>query len=192
MSIGRRAAENALHAVRFANDNGTPINALITISFIALGIHDDEAGQAFRQLQISLGRWWRYQRSQKGREIGPPIGVYAHANPAGSRHVHWLMHLPGEIESDFIAAVTKRLCKISGLDDIGDALHVQPVTRPGGAAKYAFRGIDPAYAEYLHIEAANEGQVSCRRTGTSRAIGLAARRQAGWNRKASRRAQQRR
>lgn len=191
-SIGRRAAENGLHAVRFAADSGTPINSLITISFIALGIHDDEAGAAFRQLQISLGRWWRYQRKDKGRNIGSPIGVYAHANPAGSRHVHWLMHLPREIESDFVAAATKRLCKISGLDDIGDALHVQPVTAPGGVAKYAFRGIDPAYADYLHIQAANEGQVSCRRTGTSRAIGLAARREAGWNRKASRRARSRR
>lgn len=183
-SIGRRAAENALHAIRYAGQTGRAINAHITISFIALGIHDDEAGAVFRKLQISLSRWWRYQRKDKGREIGPPVGVYAHANPAGSRHVHWLMHIPADIRTDFIAALNKRLCKISGLDDIGDALHVQDVDRPGGLAKYAFRGIDPAYADYLHIRPQNEGTVSCRRTGTSRAIGKAARKGAGWNRKA--------
>jgi hypothetical protein len=182
-SIGRRAAENALHAIRYAGLTGRPINTHVTISFIALGIHDDEAGAVFRKLQISLARWWRYQRKDKGREIGAPVGVYAHANPAGSRHVHWLLHLPEDIRDDFIAAVNKRLCKIAGLDDIGDALHVQEVDRPGGIAKYVLRGIDPAYAEYLHIRAANEGTVACRRTGTTRIIGKAARKSAGWNRR---------
>ncbi|MFN3727709.1 MAG: hypothetical protein ACK4SZ_15555 [Allosphingosinicella sp.] len=181
--IGRRVAENALHAIRYAGLTGRPINAHITISFIALGIHDDEAGAVFRKLQISLARWWRYQRWDKGRDIGPTVGIYAHANPAGSRHVHWLMHLPHDLSDDFIAAVNKRLCKLAGLDDIGDALHVQAVARPGGVAKYVLRGIDPAYAEYLHIRAANEGTVSCRRTGTTRSIGKAARKLAGWNRK---------
>ena len=182
-SIGRRAAENALHAIRYAGLTGRPINTHVTISFIALGIHDDEAGAVFRKLQISLARWWRYQRKDKGREIGAPVGVYAHANPAGSRHVHWLMHLPADIRADFIAAVNKRLCKIARLDDIGDALHAQEVDQPGGVAKYILRGIDPAYAEYLHIRADNEGTVACRRTGTTRIIGKAARKLAGWNRR---------
>lgn len=182
-SIGRRAAENALHAIRYAGLTGRPVNAHVTISFIALGIHDDKAGDVFRKLQISLARWWRYQRKDKGRDIGPSVGIYAHANPAGSRHVHWLLHLPDEIRSDFIGAVEKRLRKLAGLDDIGDALHVQEVDRPGGIAKYVLRGIEPAYADYLHIRASNEGIVSCRRTGTSRFIGKAARKLAGWNRR---------
>ena len=182
-SIGVRAATNALHAIRYAKLIGRPINAHITISFVTIGIHDDEAGDLFRRLQVSLGRWWRYQRKNKDRQIGQPVGVYAHANPADSRHVHWLLHLPDDIRDDFIAAVNKRLCKITGLDEIGDALHYQHVPKPGGAAKYVFPGIDPAYAEHLHIRAANEGIVGCRRTGTSRSVGKAARKHAGWNRK---------
>jgi len=182
-SIGRRAAENALHAIRYAGLTGRPINTHVTISFIALGVHDDEAGAIFRRLQVSLSRWWRYQRKDKGRGIGAPVGVYAHANPAGSRHVHWLLHLPEDIHEDFVAAAKKRLGKIAGLHDIGDALHVQQVIQVGGVAKYILRGIEPAYAEYLHIRAADEGTVACRRTGTTRIIGKTARKLAGWNRK---------
>ena len=184
-SIGHRAAENVLHAIRFARDTGRPINTHITISLIALGIHDEEAGAFFRKLQISVSRWWRYQRVSKGRDIGPPIAVYSHANPAGSRHVDLCMHLPADIREEFIAALDKRLCKLTGLDDLGDALHVQPAPTPGSLAKYILRGINPVYASYLHIRAANEGHVSCRRTGTSRAIGRAARGMAAWDRKRS-------
>ena len=45
------------------------------------------------------------------------------------------------------------------------------------------KGIDPAYGRYLHIRPANEGIVTGRRTGASRAIGRAARKAAGWKRK---------
>ncbi len=88
--------------------------------------------------------------------------------------MHWLLNQRDDTSEDFVAVVNKRLRKIAGLGDIGDALHVQQVDRPGGVAKYAFRGIDPAYADYLHIRAGNEGSVACRRTGTTRIIGKAA------------------
>ena len=181
--VGRRAAENALHAVRYATLTGRQMNTLITISFCRLGVEDDKAGKLFHRLQANISRWWRYQRDQKKRNIGPLTGMYAHANPAGSRHVHWLIHLPVEIRSEFRDSLLKRLCKLTGLDDVGDACHVKDVDHPGGAAKYVLRGIDPLYSKYLHIRASNEGAVSCRRTGTSRSIGKAARKQAGWNRR---------
>lgn len=164
------------------------MNVMVTISFISLGVKDDDAGPIFKRLTDSIGRWWRYQRSNKARDIGPPTAIHAHANPNGSRHVHWLMHLPDKIRSDFEGAITKRLRKLTLLDDLGDALHIQPVETPGSAAKYILRGIDPAYGAYLHILPEPEGTVSCRRTGTTRAIGRAARRHSGWKRKASPRA----
>jgi hypothetical protein len=185
-SIGRRAAENALHAVRFASAVNRPINSLLTLSFVALGIHDDQANALFRKLQASVARWWRYQRKDKNRDIGPSVAVYAQANPAGSRHVHVLLHLPASVEADFYVAVAKRLRKLTGVDDLGDALHMKRIEWPGGAAKYVLRGINPAYGPYLHIEPFNEGHVTGRRTGTSRFIGKSARDAAEWNRRAHR------
>ena len=181
--IGRRAAENALHGIRFAAEQGRPLNTQVTISFIELGIDDTEAGTIFQAFQGRVGRWWAYQRDDKGRDLGPLMGVHSHANPAGSRHVDWLTHVPPEALPDFRAVLKNRLQKLTGRIDLGDALHIQTIDTPGSLAKYIFRGIDPAYAAYLHIEAANEGLVSGRRTGASRAISRAARRRAGWVRK---------
>ncbi|MGA0607899.1 hypothetical protein ACO2Q0_18060 [Phenylobacterium sp. VNQ135] len=184
--IGRRAAENVLHAIRYAGEVGRPINAHVTINFATLGIGDDAAGAVFRDLQARLSRWWRYERA-KGRDLGPLLGVHSHANPAGSRHVHWMTHLPASIRGEFEAKTARMLRKITGVDDLKDALHVGDVETPGSLAKYILKGIDPAYAGYLHIKPANEGIVSGRRTGASRAISRAARKAAGWKRKKSER-----
>jgi hypothetical protein len=78
-----------LHAIRFARDSGRPINTHVTVSFAALGIEDAAAGPLFQDLQSRLARWWRYKRAT-GLVSGALLGVHSHANPAGSRHVHWL------------------------------------------------------------------------------------------------------
>lgn len=182
LSIGRRAAENLLHGVRFAKSIGQPLNTHVTVSFTVLGIDDDQAGALFQDLQSRVVRWWAYQRS-KGRVTGQLLGVHSHANPAGSRHVHWLTAVPSEIAAEFEAVVADRLRKVTGRIDLRDALDVGPVSGPGGLAKYILRGIDPDYAAYLSIEPANEGRVTGRRTGTSRGLGKATRKRAGWVRK---------
>ncbi len=182
--VGRRACENALHAVRYVGEAGRPMNTHVTISFDTVGIDPDVAGRDFADLQARVTRWWRDQRQRKGRDIGELLGFHCHSNPAGSRHVHWVLHVPPTIAADFANAVKDRLQKISGRVDLEDGLHIGPVYTPGSLAKYVLRGIEPEYADYLHIEAANEGLVAgCRRTGVSRAASKAARRRAGWVRK---------
>lgn len=183
--IGRRSAESVLHAVRYARDTGRPLNTLITISFTALDIPDQRAGSFFNEHRERVGRWWRHQR-RKGRDIGPPISVHSHANPAGSRHVHWMVHVPDSIRTEFAAVVRNRLAKLAHRTELDDALDIRRIETPGGVAKYILRGIHPDYATYLHIEPAQEGLVSCRRTGTTRAVGRAARRGAGWLRRGRR------
>lgn len=183
-SIGRRALENALHALRFAREQGRRANVLVTINFSTISIGDDRAGAIFQDLQARVGRWWAYQRDGKGRsDLGRMMGVHSHANPAGSRHVHWLIHVPPPARLEFEKTVASRLRKVAERDDLKDALHFLDVVADGGTAKYIFRGIDPAYADYFFIRAANEGTVTGRRTGASRACSRAARREAGWVRK---------
>ncbi len=188
--IGVRACQNALHAVRFARDAGRPMNTHVTINFTTLGIADDEAGPLFRKLQALVGRWWRDQRQRKGRAIGQVQGFHCHANPAGSRHVHWCLHVPAEIAQEFQATVANRLRKLTGQIDLGDGLHLGAVTTAGTLAKYILRGVPPEYADHFHIRAANEGVVrGCRRTGVSRAASKSSRTRAGWVRKRPRRSQ---
>lgn len=181
---GRRACENALHAVRYVAEIGRPLNTHVTISFTALGVDDEEAGALFKHLQARVGRWWRDQRERKGIPIGQVLGFHCHANPSGSRHVHWALHVPLEIRPAFEAIIRARLCKILKRDDLGDGLHIGSIETAGTLAKYMLRGIEPEYAAYLHIEAANEGYVAgCRRTGVSRAASKAQRVRDGWVRK---------
>lgn len=63
--IGHRPATNIFHAVRFANDNGRPLNLMVTINFTDLGLSDLEAGDFFRDARARIARWWTYQRSKK-------------------------------------------------------------------------------------------------------------------------------
>lgn len=186
--VGRRACENALHAVRFVAESGRPMNTHVTVSFGPLGIEEASAGAVFADLQARVTRWWRDQRTRKGRDFGDVQGFHCHSNPAGSRHVHWVLHVPPEFAPEFAAIVRHRLQKITGRVGLGDGLHIGAVQTPGTLAKYVLRGIEPEYADYLHIKAANEGFVAgCRRTGVSRAAGKAARQRSGWVRKKRRR-----
>ncbi len=182
LHIPRRSAEAVFHAVRYATDIGRPLNIHVTISFIALSIDDDAVPRFFAIMRERVGRWWRYQNA-KGRGLGPITWVHCHANPAGSRHVDWLIHVPSEAQKDFAKSLIKCLQKLARRKDIGDGLHIQPIATPGSVAKYILRGVDPAYAEYFHLRSANEGLVMGRRTGASRSVGHTARRSAGWTRR---------
>ena len=181
--IGRRPAENALHAIRFATAVDRPINLSVCINFETLGVSEDQAGKMFRVLRTNIVRWWKYQRVGKGRDVGEVFDYHAHANPCGSRHVHWQINVPDFLEQEFREAVESRLRSQIQRSDLGDALHFKPIPKPGSHALYVLRGIEPDYADYLHIRAANEGTVTGRRTGVSRAVSKAARKRAGWQRK---------
>ena len=188
--IGHRAAVNALHGIRYSSDLGRPINLSVCINFQTLGVPEEQACGLFKLLRDKVARWWKHQRAGKGRDVGELLHYYAHANPAGSRHVHWQVHVPAAIWDEFQGIVTKRLRAVLGRVDLGDALHFAAIGGAGSHAKYILKGVDPDYAAHLHIEAANEGLVTGRRTGVSRAMSKAARKAGGWVRK--RRPRQRR
>lgn len=181
--IGRRAAENALHGIRFAAEVERPINLSVCINFETLGVGEEEAGRMFRAVRTNIVRWWKYQRVGKGRPVGEVFDYHAHANPRGSRHVHWQIHVPDFLEQEFREAVESRLRSQVQRSDLRDALHFKAIGNPGSHAKYVLRGIEPEYADYLFIRPSNEGTVTGRRTGVGRALSKAARKRAGWQRK---------
>lgn len=182
--IGRNQAERILHAVRYATERGRPINTHVSLNFHRLGIPEDAATNVFRALRARFARSWRY-RNQVGAALGTLDDVHVHENPLGRRNVHWALHIP---EGRWVWAkglIERLLLKILGVDDVGDALVIEPAHGPGGLAKYLLKGVEPAYAEYFHISAPSpQGFISGRgRTGASRSIGKAARDNAGWKRK---------
>lgn len=186
--IGRHPATNIFHAVRFAASRGRPINTMITLSFTDLGLSEAQANDFFRSIRNSLGRRWKREREEKGRNIGTMDDAHAHEHPpAGRRHVHWIMHRPPclsrrELERE----ITKRVKKGARLDDLGTALHFKhddEVEGPGTLAKYILKGLDPVFGRYFHMRTEDMGWVTGRRTGASRSLGGAARSAAGWDRK---------
>lgn len=180
--IGYAPTQNVLHAVRYANDNGRPLNLIATIDLAGLGFSNDNAGPMFRNMWCNLARWWRYQR-KKGKEIGSFDGVAAHENPNDKRNVHWLIHAPNEFRPLIEKAIEKRLRKISKLDCVGDALHFQNAYTPGTLAKYMLKGVNPAFANHFYIEPSDQGIVVGRRVTVSRSLGRAERKRQQWKRK---------
>lgn len=181
--IGRRQAEGAFHAVRYANDNGRAFNLLITINFSDLGISPDEAGAFFRILRQRVTRWWTYER-KKSRPFGAFDALAVHEHPEGGpRHVHWFVRAPEGARLELEAIVCNRLQKLTRLDCLGDAIDFTDVTHPGGMAKYVLKGVDPAFADYFHMDAIDQGEIIGRRIFVSRSVGRSARENAGWKRK---------
>lgn len=182
--IGPKQAARAFHAVRFANDNGRPLNLLITIDFTSLGVSETEAGALFRSIWARIGRWWAYQR-KKGRSFGPFDCYAVHEHPdQGPRHVHWFVRAPEGSRAELERVVRARVEKVTGFACLGRAIHFLDVERPGGVAKYTLKGIQPAYAAHFHMNASDQGFVHGRRIAISRSIGHTARVKAGWRRKA--------
>ena len=183
-SIGPKQAARGFHAVRFANDNGQPLNLLITIDFTALGIAADEAGRFFQMLWQRVARWWAYQRKEKDRPFGTFDCLAVHEHPDNrSRHVHWFVRAPTAARKELESTVRKRLEKLTSLDCLGDAVHFLEVERPGGVAKYVLKGVNAVYASHFHMEASDQGFIHGRRLAISRSIGATARERAGWKRK---------
>lgn len=182
--IGRNQAERVLHAVRYATDRGRPLNAHVALNFHRLGIEEDAATKIFRVLRAKFARSWRY-RDSIGAGLGTLDDIHVHENPFGKRNVHWALHIPDERWTWATDLIDRILRKMLRLDDLGDALLIEPAHGPGGLAKYLLKGVEPAYAHYFHISnPAPQGFISGRgRTGASRSIGKAARDKAGWKRK---------
>jgi len=169
--------------VRFANDNGRPLNLFVTIDFSSLGIDPEAAGGFFREVWARFSRWYAYQR-KKGREFGPFDAYAVHEHPEkGPRHVHWVMRAPEGTRPEIERVITERIEKLTGLACLGRSVHFRDVPSAGSLAKYTLKGINPAYAPHFHMTAADQGQIIGRRITISRSIGYAARQAANWDRK---------
>lgn len=181
--IGVRPATNLLHAVRFAAERQQPLNLAVTINWHRLGVPDQEASNAFRQLRSKVRRRWTHLRKTRGVQLGTFDDTGSHENPGGRRNTHWLIRVPDFHMAAFRKDVERFLKKVLGRDHLGEALHVQPVRAAGTFAKYLVKGIDPHFADYFHMRAVDQGFIEGRgRTFVARSLGFASRAKVGWKR----------
>ena len=138
----------------------------------------------FQALRARVRRHWAYVQKKHGLTVEHLDDIGAHENPGGRRNTHWGVAVAAEFVREFEITVRQRLSKLTGIKDLGAALHFAPIYAGGGYAKYILKGIDPSYQRYFFIEAEDQGFIAGRgRTFVARSISQAARRQAGWSRK---------
>ena len=182
--IGVDPATNLLHAVRFAQSRGRPLNVAVTINWDRLGLRDSAAISAFRSVRQKVTRSWKHLRQTRCPHIGSCEGVAVHENPAGLLNTHWMIHVPADFLDEFKRAVRKFLKKVTSVEKLGRALHIQPAPAPGTFARYMLKGIAPAYGDHFYVRSNDQGFVPGRgRTSVSRSIGRSARKNAFWQRK---------
>jgi hypothetical protein len=182
--IERRACQNALHAERCARSRGKLFNTYVCINFSDLSVPEENVAGKFKAIRARITRWWRYQRNKGRPELGEILGVYSHANPDNIRHVDWVLHVPVSLKKEFDEALRKVMRRVLSTNELGLEPHIKPISNAPGLMKYILKGIDPQYAAHFHIRHQNEGFVSGRRTGVSRAASYAARKASGWTRRA--------
>ena len=184
--IGVRPATNALHAVRYAEVRGRPLTHAITINWDRLGVSNEDALILFQKLRTRVRRHWSYLRKTTGPAVGHLDDIGSQENPGGHRNTHWGVAIAPELVERFEEVVRRRLTKLIGKRDLGEALHFAPIYAPGGYAKYILKGVDPNYGGYFHIRPEDQGFVAGRgRTFVARSLSFTARKQAGWVRRKS-------
>jgi len=185
--LSRNTAENAFHAVRFANYRGRPLNHFITIDLATLGIFPEKAVREFSKLISGMYRRWRYQTVEKGRPLGGFDFLYVHENPGEQKpHVHMLVHLPEDYAVEFKTALAMSIRNRYGLINLAEALNIKEAPTPGTVMKYIAKGTRREFKDYFFMDDVSEqGTVYGRRAQISRSLNRTARKNAGWTRKKS-------
>ena len=146
-------------------------------------IRDRESTGIFKEIKRKVCRSWRYREAVVAYNYGPFYHVEVQENPSDRPNTHWVMHLSVHqaqwIEKKIVQVLEKKL----GFSIPENAVHIEEVHKSGGMFKYLNKGINPAYAEHLHVIHKDQGTVYGQRTNTSRNLGRTARKNAKWKRK---------
>lgn len=182
--IGRRSAENLMHARRYAEEAGYPLNYMFSINWNLVGVNSLESTAMFKEVKKRVLRAWRYKMRDLPENTRALRHLEVQENPYSIPNTHWLMHLPSSDHANWIEfVILQRLSKLISQTVPEEAVHHEYVKHSGGVLKYINKGINPAYADYLHLKHVDQGNVVGPRTATSRNLGPAARKKAKWRRK---------
>ena len=177
-----RSATNLFHARRYAEAIGRPLNYMVTINWQLLGVSELQSYDYFQDLKKRFSRAWRYEAQKPANDMGTLDYAVVQEAPQNIPNTHWVVHIEESLEEWFRAKVIKFLSKNFGDVLPEGALHFEQVYAGGSLFKYLNKGVSPVYGDYFHLTPVDQGTVYGRRTGTSRSVGITARKRNNWSR----------
>jgi hypothetical protein len=178
--INRRVTQSAFRAFDYAKVAGPRLN-----TYVVINIRDTAergATTAFEKIRHKFRDWLGRRAKLAGADV-PPIYVFAFENPNGLIHVNWAVHIPEKLATEFSAKLPKWVEKVQGKVEPFD-IDIQPVESnyDKRLAKYIFKGTDPHFVTHFHLQDIHEpqGKIWGRRAAVSQAIGIRARKKAGF------------
>jgi hypothetical protein len=177
--IDRRQATNFLAAIRFAEQQGRPLNILVTFNLDHTTCPPERVSAAFKELRKNRFTRWLGYRAGKRPHYGPATYVWVIENSGGDTHVHWAVHIPTPLRAAFRAKLRDWLTDMAGVIECEpSAIHAEPIYAALVLGRYMMKGIDPRFARMNYVRPVPQGIVCGKRCGISESLGPAARKRA--------------
>ena len=192
--LEKRQATACLQAALLSEEIGRPLNRYVVLDLRHTKIDVSSASHAFERIRSGhFVRW--FARKKAGY---PPTYVWTIEAAGQGVHINWLLHIPPELEVEFITKLERWFKAATGEKYIPPgAIHVGVIgalaERGNGLmplARYICKGVDPNHARRMFVTPVAQGTTIGKRSGVSRALGKTAikkRRAAGFEKSNRRR-----
>ena len=178
--IRSRAASRFFKAAKFSESQARSLNRLVTLNLSHTTCPEQAASSAVAALIGKFGRWLRHQSSKAEAAgltgFGPPLYGAVLEAPKGIHHVHWLVHVPPELEALFVKTLPKWLEKTAGtvVKPLG-AISIEPVKTVMALSRYCMKGVEKHHAKRCFVQPIDQGVIWGKRVMISRGLGAKAR-----------------
>ena len=181
-NIRSRAASRFFKGARHARDHGRPLNLHVTLNLSHTSYPGMLASAAVSDICGKFTRWLAYQSEKAIKRgeggYGRPTYEAVIEAPGGIYHVHWLVHVPDDLQELFEKTLPKWFSRVCGpvVKPTG-AIHIGPIDTVMALSRYCMKGVDPSHARRCFVRPINQGVVFGKRVAISRSLGPRAREQ---------------
>jgi hypothetical protein len=168
--LSRRAAENLMDALSFAETIGFPLNVSVDINWVMFGGTTHDRIRLAR-LQERVSKWCVRRDFPLTMIWVREVGGY------GAPHVHILLHvLPWLAANGEFELALNRAVEPEGGPNHDQAIRVRPAYDPEGKLRYMLKGLRRKDAALLGVRRTSyQGEITGKRAGTTENIGRRAR-----------------
>ena len=177
--INRKPAANLHHATRYAERINLPLNTFVTINLTELGIDTTSSSEAFQKVIGERFAPWLRRTADNITSV-PPTYVWTLEAANENHAVHWVVHIPKNIERHFRQALERWVAELASGAPSPQALKVLPVYNIPRLKGYILKGTEPHYARLIGINPVDQGTVYGKRSGFSRNLGPSVRKRNGY------------
>lgn len=176
--LSYRRVHSVHHAQKFAKLQGVPLNTNVVLNLTVAGVDESHAsGFVSKLIAQRFSPWFR--RAKANLRSVPPTYIWVRENKGGAG-LHWALHLPNGMKTQFAKKVAIWIAEISKSEVPSNAIHIGPAPNCHGLRLYMLKGADPQVAGQFGIKSVPQGDVSGSRSGVSRNLQRASRTRAGY------------